>query len=170
MSDNNKELNQLHSSERVRDVTKMKSTLPLGFSVDSRNATGRTPLMNQALKGNVQAVKSLIMRGADPSQVDNDGWNSLHFAAQGGDPETIDLILSYVPDIESETVYGETPLICAARRCKLKGVKYLIERGANPLANDINGLNSLHHASLCCQGFMQFLLNRAINSGWFGML
>ena len=73
VSENNKELNHLHSAERDSDVTKMKSTLPLGFSVDSRNAIGRTPLMNAALEGNVQAVKSLIKRRADPSLMDKDG-------------------------------------------------------------------------------------------------
>ena len=62
MSENNKELNQLHSAERDIDVTNKKPTLPLGFSVDSKDATGRAPLMSAALKGNVEAVKSLIKR------------------------------------------------------------------------------------------------------------
>ena len=67
VSEDNKELNQLHSAERDSNVTEMKLTLPPGFSVDSRNATGRTPLMNAALNGNVRAVKSIMKRGADPS-------------------------------------------------------------------------------------------------------
>ena len=73
VSEDNKELNQLHSAEKEGDVTEMKSTLPRWFSVDSRNTTGRTPLMNAALKGNVQAVKSMIKRGADPSLTDYKG-------------------------------------------------------------------------------------------------
>ena len=40
--EDNKELNQLHSAERNIYVTKMKSMLPRGFSVDFRNAKGRT--------------------------------------------------------------------------------------------------------------------------------
>ena len=81
MSKDNKELNQLHSAKRDSDVTVMKSTLPRGFSVDSRNAIGTTPLMNAALSGYVQAVKSIMKRGADPSLMDNRGWNTLHHAA-----------------------------------------------------------------------------------------
>ena len=52
-SEENKELNQLHSAERDSDITKTKSTLPSVFSVDSRNANGRTLLMNAAIYGNV---------------------------------------------------------------------------------------------------------------------
>ena len=36
VSEDNKELNQLHSAERDSNVTEMKLTLPRGFSVDSR--------------------------------------------------------------------------------------------------------------------------------------
>ena len=41
MSEDNKALNQLHSAERDSDVTKMKSTLPFGLPIDSRDGTGR---------------------------------------------------------------------------------------------------------------------------------
>ena len=103
MSENNKELNQLHSVEKEGDVTEMKSTIPRGFSFDSRNTTGKTPLMNAALKGNVQAVRSMIKRGADPSLTDNKGWNMLHYAASGGDTDIISLIHTHLPNIESKT-------------------------------------------------------------------
>ena len=89
VSEDNKELNQLHSAERDSNVTEMKLTLPRGFSVDSRNATGRTPLMNAALNGNVRAVRSIMKRGADPSLMDNRGWKTLHHAAAGGDSDVI---------------------------------------------------------------------------------
>ena len=41
MSEDNKALKQLHSAERDSDVTKMKSTLSFGLSIDSRDGTGR---------------------------------------------------------------------------------------------------------------------------------
>ena len=49
MSEDNKELNQLHSVKRDSDITKMKSTLPFGLSLDSRVATYRKQLMKAAL-------------------------------------------------------------------------------------------------------------------------
>ena len=147
MSENNKELNQLHSVEKEGDVTEMKSTLPRGFSVDSRNTTGRTPLMNAALKGNVQAVKSMIKRGADPSLTDYKGWNMLHFAAEGGDTDIISLIHTHLPNIESKTGEGNTPLIVAAFCGKFHAVKWFLEKGATVACEDKRGWNTLHHAA-----------------------
>ena len=147
VSENNKELNQLHSVEKEGDVTEMKSTLPRGFSVDSRNTTGRTPLMNAALNGNVQAVKSMIKRGADPSLTDNKGWNTLHFAAQGGDTDIISLIHTHLPNIESKTGQGYTPLMLAASTGNLHAVKWFLEKGATVACEDKRGCNTLHHAA-----------------------
>ena len=147
MSENNKELNQLHSVEKEGDVTEMKSTLPRGFSVDSRNTTGRTPLMNAALNGNVQAVKSMIKRGADPSLTDNKGWNTLHHAAQGGDTDIISLIHTHLPNIESKTGEGYTPLMVAALAGKLHAVKWFLEKGATVACESNRGWNTLHLAA-----------------------
>ena len=71
-----------------------------GINVDSPNATGITPLMNAALNASVLAVKSLIKRGVDPSLMDDRGWNSSHFATEGGDTDIIDLIHTHLPDID----------------------------------------------------------------------
>ena len=213
VSEDNKELNQLHSAERDRDVTEMTSTPPLERSVVYGKHAIIPPLMYAIMNGNVKAVKLLIEKGVDPSLKDNSGWNSLHFAALGGDigiislihtrmpdieslngkgatpllvaaysgklhavkwflergakaayedkrgwnalhcaassgdPETIDHILTHVPNIESKTAYGATPLIIAVLYRKLQGVKCLLERGANPLAKDNEGQDSLYHAS-----------------------
>ena len=140
-------MNQLHSAERDSDVTEMKYTLPLGFSVDSRDAGGRTPLMNAALYVNFQAVKNLIKRGADPSLVDNGGWNSLHFAAKGGDTDIIALIHSHLLKIGSKTGEGYTPLMVAAFSGKLNAVEWFLEKGATVSCVDNTEWNTLHYAA-----------------------
>ena len=147
MSEDNKELNQLHSAERDSNVTEMKLTLPRGFSVDSRNATGRTPLMRAALKGNVEVVKNVIKRGADPSLMDNRGWNTLHFAAQGGDTDILSLIHTHLPNIESKTGEGYTPLMVAAFTGKLHAVKWFLEKGATVTCENKRKWNTLHLAA-----------------------
>ena len=147
VSEDNKELNQLHSAERDSDVTEMKSTLPRGFSVDCRNTTGRTPLMNAALKGNVQVVKSIIKREADPSLMDNRGLNTLHYATQGGNTDIISLIHTHLPNIDSKTREGDTPLMLAALNGKLRAVKWFLERGATVACEEKRGWNTLHHAA-----------------------
>ena len=144
VSEDNKELNQLHSAERDSNVTEMKLTLPPGFSVDSRNATGRTPLMNAALNGNVQAVESLMKSGADPSLMDNIGWNTLHYAARGGNTDIISLIHAHLPNIESKTSKGHTPLMVAACYGELHAVKQFLEKGASVAYENNRGWNTLH--------------------------
>ena len=146
MSEDNKELNQLHSGERGSNVT-VKLTLPSGFSVDSRNATGRTPLMNAALNGDVQVVKSIMNRRADPSLMDNRGWNALHLAAQGGDTDIISLIHTHLPNIESKTGEGHTPLMVAAFTGKLHAVKWFLEKGAAVACECNRGWNTLRYAA-----------------------
>ena len=148
VSEDDKELNQLHSAERDSDVTKIKSTPPLERSVDSRNAAGMTPLMNAAMNGNVQTVKLLIEKGADPSLTDNSGRTSLHFAAAGGDTNIISLIHTRMPDIESLDGGGETPLFVAAYSGELHAVKWFLERGAKAAYEDKRGWNALHCAAL----------------------
>ena len=147
MSKDNKKMYQVHSDERGGDVTKMKSTLPFRLSVNSRDATGRTPLMDAVLDGNFQGVKSLIKGGADPSLMDNTGLNSLHFAAVGGDTGIISLIQTHVPNIEVRSTHGLTPLMLAAVTGKLHAVIWFLEKGAAATCEDNRGWNSLHFAA-----------------------
>ena len=131
----------------------------LEISVDTKDATGTTPLMNAAPNGYVQAVKGLIKRGADPSLINNEGWSSLHFAAHCGDPNIIDLILPHVSDIGSKNADGATPLIIAVRHRNLQIVKQLLEWGANPLTKDNNGHDSLYLASSRDSDVLDLLLS-----------
>ena len=103
--------------------------------------------MVAADSGKFRAAKWFLEKGATVACEDKKGWNTLHHAAVGGDPGTIDLILPHLPDVDSKTADGETPLIIAVYRGKLQGVKCLLERGANPLTKDNKGQDSLYHAS-----------------------
>lgn len=62
--------------------------LDRGATVDSRDMTGQTPLMNAVLEGNVDIVKLLIERGANVNARES-MIHRLHFMAQfGGDTAT----------------------------------------------------------------------------------
>ena len=143
MSENNKQLTRSRSAEGGSDVTKMKFT-PL---LDCTKVTDRTLLMNAAVNINIQEVKSLIKRGVDPSKTNSSGWNSLHFAAQGGDTDIIDLIHTHLPNIESKTGQGVTPLMVAASNGKLLAVKWFLEKGATVTCKDNRGANMFHYAA-----------------------
>ena len=105
-----------------------------------------------------------VEKGASVAYVDRNGYNILHFAVINCDRDTIHRILTYVPDIESKTAYGETPLIIAVSHGKLPSVKYLLERGANPLAKDNDGQDSLYHASSQDADLLHLLRSHMANS------
>ncbi|KAL9961101.1 hypothetical protein ACROYT_G029985 [Oculina patagonica] len=142
------EWNLLHVAATHGDVTKIESLLSLGFSIESGDDHGRTPLMLAAVCDKLQAVECLLAKGANPSLEDNDGWNLLHYSSQGGNPVIIELMLSHVPSIDSINDGGVTALmVAAAFSGKLQAVEYLLAKGADPSPEDNNGWNSLHWAS-----------------------
>ena len=115
--------------------------------IESRNSKGSTALMIACCHVKLQAVKLLLKKGASPSSKDNGGWNSLHWASHGGDPEVIEVILSNAPDFEPRTASGSTPLMIAASYGRLQASKYLLDKGADPSIENRDGWNSLHFAS-----------------------
>ena len=158
--------NTLHYAAQSGDtdtISLIHTHLP---NIESKTGDGYTPLMVAAFtnnldavkwfleKGaavntdNVQVVKSVIKRGADPSLMDNTGWNTLHLAAVGGDTDIISLIHTHLPNIESKTDEGYTPLMAAAVSGKLHAVQWFVEKGATVTFEDARGLNALHYAVL----------------------
>ena len=81
-----------------------------------------------------------------------------------GFSDIISLILPHLPNIESKTADGQTPLVIAVYFGKLEGVKYLLEKGANPLAKDNNGLDSLHYTLSRNSDFLDLLLSHGAKS------
>ena len=133
-------------------------------NIESRSLVGITPLMVAVANCKLHAVQWFVEKGASVACVDENGCNILHFAAKNCDPDIIHRILTYVPDIESKTAFGETRLIIAVHHGKLQSVKYLLERGANPLAKDKNGRDSLYHASSQDADFLNLLQSHVANS------
>ena len=103
--------------------------------------------MLAAVTGKPRAVKWFLEKGANATCENNRGWNSLHFAAQGGDPEVISLIHTHVPNIDSRSTEGLTPLMVATVTGKPRAVKWFLEKGANATCEDNTGWNSLHLAA-----------------------
>ena len=54
----------------------------------------------------------------------------LHFAAQGGHKEMVELLISKGADINLENNHGQTPLALAKQVRKSEIAKLLVERGA----------------------------------------
>jgi ankyrin repeat protein len=63
-----------------------------GAALDTRDTLGRTPLMRATLAGQVENVRSLLGRGANPNIADNDGKTPLQVAKAGNFQEITQLL------------------------------------------------------------------------------
>jgi len=100
-------------------------------NVNSRDGSGRTPLMLAAKRGDVESVRDLIVRGADVNTKNNKGHSSLNYAAEKGHTGVVRLLLDNGADINARSNKGSTALMLAVEGNHVDTTKLLIERGAD---------------------------------------
>lgn len=124
------------------------------LDVSAINASGESPLMMAALRGNLGWAQRLLQRGA---QVHKEGWSPIHYAATGPEPKMIALLLDKGAPIDAESPNRSTPLMMASRYGTEAGVDLLLARGAD--ARRRNDLN-LSATDFARQGGRDFLVER----------
>ena len=112
-------------------------------NVEVRTAQDESPLMIAALKGDLDAARRLIARGAD---VNKTGWTPLHYAATHGHLDVIRLLLEQHAYIDAESPNGTTPLMMAAHYGTPEAVKLLLAEGADPTLKNQLGLSAIDFA------------------------
>lgn len=128
-------------SPRVTEALWASSSL----DVNAENASGETPLMMAALRGDLTWATRLIERGA---KVHREGWAPLHYAATGPEPKIVGLLLDRGAPIDAPSPNRSTPLMMAARYGSESSVKLLLEEGADPTLKNEQGLTALDFAGL----------------------
>lgn len=132
------------------------------LQVDARNAQDETPLMMAALRGHVNAARTLIERGAD---VNKTGWTPLHYAATGTQPqqpEIIALLLENHAYIDAESPNGTTPLMMAVHYGTRDAVQLLLQEGADPSIKNRLGLTAADFALRASRKDMADLISAAV--------
>jgi ankyrin repeat protein len=109
------------------------------LNVDLVNGAGETPLMLAALKGQLDCVRQLLALGA---QVNQPGWNALHYAAAGPEPQVVALLLSHGALVDAESPNGTTALMMAARYGEEPSVRLLTGRQADGRKKNQQGLDA----------------------------
>lgn len=127
-----------------------------------------------AMRGDMVSLQNLVRRGVDPC---GEGPNGIFFAAfksrrmevfrfaedHGADTSDVndllfvsishqwldlaELMLERGANINVRRPNGETPLVAASRHASGKVVRFLLDRGADPLAKDTAGRSALHIAA-----------------------
>lgn len=114
-----------------------------GIMPNVRTERGETPLMLAALRGQLDLVSTLVLRGA---RVNHEGWTALHYAASGGHERVVLFLLGAQAQINASAPNGTTPLMMAAMYGNAATVKALLESGAHAHTRNAAGLSALDFA------------------------
>lgn len=116
------------------------------FANVDEGTSGCSPIFWASFRGNTNIMAILLKHGAKiRKKGTNWGISALHIAH---DSETAEFLLRHGANIESVDVYGETPLMWAAKHGNVEVVKTLIKNGAR--------LNRHDHAKWTALELAQF--------------
>ena len=96
------------------------------------NARGLSPLLPAAKKGNLEAIRLLVERGAAVNvQSERNGFTPLMLACLNDSPEVVDYLLRHGADIHAKDYYHHEPMYFAAISGNVEIAKLLLAAGAD---------------------------------------
>ncbi len=109
----------------------------LGAAVDA-------PVAEAAMRGDRDAVRSLLKQGVDVNAAQGDGMTALHWAATKNDVEMAEMLLYAGANVKASSRLGAyTPLCLAAKNGNAAMIDALITGGAEVKATTANGTTPL---------------------------
>lgn len=136
---------------------------------DLPEARGSRTLAAMARKGELAAVKTLLLAGADPHHKDWDGHTAFTLAAANGRSEVVTALIAHCPAkvspedwiqrLQDETDnQGRTALMLAVLNRQLNMAKLLLGENADPHRTDYEGRNAILWAAAKANEHMVNLL------------
>ncbi|XP_046577420.1 ankyrin-1-like [Haliotis rubra] len=149
--------NILHLSCEGGNMDIVKYVFKLNVvDINARADEGQTPALIAADFGHSAVLEYIVKRGADLSVVDEDGYNVLHVACEGGDLDTVKYVLNLnVVDINSKGIDGYTPVMLATELEDRDVFDLLIERGADVSvehydSDNVFCIDMITFCKMCC--------------------
>ena len=108
-----------------------------------------SPVADAAMRGDVEAVRSLLKGGADVSAAQGDGMTALHWAAERGSVAMAEMLIYAGGNLHAVTRLGDyTPLHLASKAGRGSVVVTLLEAGSDVHATtSTGGATPLHFAA-----------------------
>jgi len=118
---------ELHEACATGDSDAVEECIKSGIDVNTQDTdwNDRTPLHWACMKGHGDIVQLLLKNEANPNLLMDNGWNSLHSAAETGHLSIIRALVQYGADIFKQDRYGDTPRKLAQIHGNIECVKYL---------------------------------------------
>jgi ankyrin repeat protein len=112
-------------------------------------APSSSPVADAAMRGDRDAVRTLLKQGADVSAAQGDGMTALHHAADRGDVAMVEMLVYAGANVAATTRIGQyTPLHIASQSGSAAVVRALLKAGAGATARTTTtGVTPLHLAA-----------------------
>ena len=94
-------------------------------------AVAPAAVVDAAMQGNRDAVRSLLKDGADVNTAQADGMTALHWASRANDLQTAQLLVRAGANVKAASRYGLTPLAFAAQNGNPALADLLLKGGAD---------------------------------------
>ena len=137
----------LHLAARRHSLDIVEYLIAKGALVNATTPrTFNTPLYDAAAnkwREGTKIAEFLLVKGAKIDAKNHDDYTPLHFAAESGTRERVELFLRAGADLHSRTNGGLTPLHCAARGNNRDAAELLVSKGADLNGKDNEGRTSL---------------------------
>ena len=119
-----------------------------GANINEVDEDGESALSSAAIYGFENGVKFLINHGADFKTFNKNGYNLMHYAANGGNLSLVkSLVKDYGMDPNCHKENGDWPIHVAAENNQLEVVKWFVEEAGTDInAKGEGGKTPLHSA------------------------
>ncbi len=142
----------IYSADVLHDAARSGAVNALEWLLDSCNVDvniqdklGRTALHQAASRGNIDAINTLLSRGAKINARSDSGWTALFFVG-GVHCDVVKVLVDAGADINIQDKNGLTALHKAVSNKDIDLVKELLSNGADVNTQDKNGETALHDA------------------------
>jgi uncharacterized protein len=107
-------------------------------------STGAVAVVDAAMRGDRDSVRTMLKDGADVNSAQGDGMTALHWAAMKGDVQLAEILLYAGANVKATTRLGAyTPMLLAAKAGDAKMIATLAKAGADVKGTTTTGVTPL---------------------------